>query len=122
MSALFRALTDRLKALFLTEVGLDFEAELLTRDAERRAELLRQAQRYEEEGLHGLAEHLRRRAEALSLDRPLASVLPAVAHLQTTQPDPSDTPLLPAEADGVPPDNARPRRLPEPPGIKKKGR
>lgn len=35
MFARFRALTNRLKALFLTEVGLDFEAELLTRDAER---------------------------------------------------------------------------------------
>ena len=122
MFALFRALTNRLKALFLTEVGLDFEAQLLTRDAERRAELLRQAQRYEEEGLHALAEHLRRRAESISLERPLASVLPAVAHLQTTLPDTSDTPLLPAEEEGGPPNNGRSRRLPDLPSSRKKGR
>lgn len=120
MFALFRALTHRLKALFLTAVGLDFEAQLLTHDAERRAELLRQAQRYEDEGLRGLAEHLRQRAESISLERPLASVLPAVAHLQTAPPDTADTPLLPAE--GGSPDNGRPRRLPDLPGIKKKGR
>lgn len=84
MLGLFRALLERVKALFLTTAALDFEAEFVARHAERQAELLRQADRYEEEGLHGIADHLRRRAEGLELDRPLAGVLPAVAHLQDT--------------------------------------
>jgi hypothetical protein len=83
MFGLFRALTDRLKALFVTSVGLDFEAELFARHAERQAELLRQAQRYQDEGLTGIAQHLRQQAQALSLERPLAGVLPASAHLRS---------------------------------------
>jgi hypothetical protein len=81
MFALFRALSERVKALFVTTVALDFEADLFARDAERKAELLRQAQRYDDEGLHGIAEHLRRQAGNLALERPLAGVLPAVDHL-----------------------------------------
>ncbi len=48
---LFRALSDRLKALFVADVASDFEAQLLARDAERKADLLRQAQRFDDEGL-----------------------------------------------------------------------
>ena len=70
-----------MKALFITTAALDFEADLLARDAERKAELLRQADRYDAEGLHGIAQHLRQQSEALSLQRPLASVLPSVDHL-----------------------------------------
>ena len=81
MFALFRALTERVKALFITTAALDFEADLLARDAERKAELLRQADRYDTEGLHGIAQHLRQQSEALSLQRPLASMLPSVDHL-----------------------------------------
>jgi hypothetical protein len=81
MFTLFRALSERVKALFITTAALDFEADLLARDAERKAELLRQAQRYEAEGLTGVAEQMRRQAEALSLQRPLAGVLPAMDHL-----------------------------------------
>ena len=69
------------QALFVTTVALDFEADLLAHDAARKADLLRQADRYQAEGLHGIAEHLRHQAEALSLQRPLAGVLPAVDHL-----------------------------------------
>lgn len=88
MFALFRALTEGVKALFATNAALDFEAELLARDAERKAELLRQADRYQDEGLDGIAQHLRRQAENLSLQRPLAGVLPAIEHLKsdTAQP------------------------------------
>lgn len=81
MFALFRALSERVKALFVTTVALDFEAELFARDAERKADLLRQAQRYDDEGLHGIAEGLRRQAGVLALERPLAGVLPAVDYL-----------------------------------------
>lgn len=81
MFALFRALSDRLKALFVTTAALDFEADLLVRDAERTAGLLREADRYETEGLVGIGQQLRRQAEQLSLQRPLASVQPAVEYL-----------------------------------------
>jgi hypothetical protein len=81
MLTLFRALSERVKALFVTTVALDFEADLFARDAERKADLLRQAQRYDDEGLPGIAEHLRRQAGTLALERPLAGVLPALDHL-----------------------------------------
>src|SRR5438132_587991 len=98
---LFRALTDRLKALFIADVGLDFEAELFTRNAERKAELLRQAARYEEEGLLGVAQDLRAQAESMNLQRPLACVLPAAEHLQSRTLGASEVPmLLPGLASG----------------------
>lgn len=81
MFALFRALSERVKALFVTTVAIDFEADMMTRDAERKAELFRLADRYEADGLADVAENLRRRAETLSLQRPLACVLPAAEHL-----------------------------------------
>ena len=58
MCSLFRALTDRVKAVFVTHAALEFEAEFLARDAERKAELLRLADTYEKEGLHAVAESL----------------------------------------------------------------
>ena len=84
MLALFRALVERVKALFMTAAALDLEADFVARHAERQAELLRQANRYEAEGLLGIAAHLRRQAEELDLQRPLAGVLPAIDHLQDT--------------------------------------
>jgi len=87
MFALFRAVIDRLKVMFATSAALELESEFLARDAERRAELLRQADRYQEEGLTGIAGHLRQQAENLSAQRPLAGLLPAVAHLQENLPD-----------------------------------
>jgi hypothetical protein len=49
---------------------------------------------YEAEGLHGIAQHLRRQAENLSLHRPLAGVLPSVEHLlgPDARPPPSMSP------------------------------
>jgi len=82
MFNLFRALIDRLKALFATAAAQEFEAEFLAHHAEPKAELLRQAARYEEEGLTALAAELRQQAEALSIRQPLATILPAVAHFQ----------------------------------------
>lgn len=81
MFQLFQSLAERVKALFITHAALDFEAEFCARDAERKAELLRQAARYEDEGLHGIAQHLRQQADALCRERPLAGVLPSIEHL-----------------------------------------
>jgi hypothetical protein len=90
MLSLFRALIDRLKALFATTAAQEFEAEFLAHHAERKAELLRRAARYEEEGFLSLAAELRQQTEALNICQPLAAVLPAVEHLQAGRPaDPS---------------------------------
>lgn len=88
MFALFRSLTDRIKALFVTTAALDFEADLAVRHAERKAELLRRAAAYDEEGLHVVAKELRHQADVLSIQRPLASVLPSVEHLQADREGP----------------------------------
>ena len=82
---LFKALTDRLRALFVANVASDFEAQLLARDAERKADLLRQAQKFDDEGLKDVAQHLRQQTQSLGIERPLASVLPAIEHLQATE-------------------------------------
>ena len=121
MFALFRAVVERLKVLFATSAALELESEFLARDAERQAELLRQADRYEAEGLHGIAQRLRQQAEQVSVQRPLAGVLPALAHLQTGLADTPDTPELPAPDSGTLPGvdaPPPPRALPTP---KKKG-
>jgi hypothetical protein len=72
MLNLFRAIIARVKALLATSAALELEAEALARHAERQADLLRLAGRYEEEGLHAVARALRQQAEALDLRQPLA--------------------------------------------------
>jgi hypothetical protein len=122
---IFKALADRLKALFATDVASDFEAQLVARDAERKAELLRQAQKYQDEGLNGIAQHIRQQTESLGTQRPLASVLPAIEHWHTTEKclfleeDEPAAALLPAPAPTSP---ATP--IPSVPQVanKKKGR
>lgn len=113
---LFRALTDRLKVMFAADVATDFEAQLLTRDAERRAELLRRAQRYDDEGYAGIAQHIRRQAERLDIQQPLASILPAIEHLQAHDAQPA--PLLIATERTTLPTVAAPQNT----NVKKKGR
>src|SRR5262245_7851923 len=81
MLSIFRPLIERLKALFAATAAQELEAEMLGRDAERRAELLRQARCYEQEGLHAVARKLRGQAEELGVERPLASALPAARFL-----------------------------------------
>jgi hypothetical protein len=105
MFEIYRALSNRVKAVFAADAALEFEAEFLTRAAERKAELLRQAERYEREGLRGIALHLRRQAEELSEQRPLASVLPAIDHLAGR-----DSAALPDTTSAVA--SASPERLP----------
>src|SRR6059058_2256976 len=101
MLSVFRPLIERVKALFALSAAQELEADLLLREAERRAELLRQAERYDAEGLHGIAQHLRQQAEQVSVQRPLAGVLPALAHLQTGLANTPDTPKLPAPDNGT---------------------
>jgi hypothetical protein len=119
LRSFFRALTERFKALFATSAALELESEFLARDAERRAELLRQADRYDAEGLGGIAQHLRRQAETLSLQRPTASVLPAIDHIVGKEGQ--DTlPLLAGPCSGTAP--ATPARALIPARSRRKGR
>jgi hypothetical protein len=97
MFKLFRALIDRLNLLFAAAAAREPEAEILAESAARQAELLREAQRYESEGLHAVADTLRRQAEDLDPQRPLATVLPAVEHLA------SDVPALTHNGNGAAP-------------------
>jgi hypothetical protein len=78
---LLRALIDRLKLLLATAAARELEADLLADGAACQVELLRQAQRYHAEGLHAVAAVLRRRAEDLDPQRPLARALPAAEQL-----------------------------------------
>jgi hypothetical protein len=119
MFQLFRALAERVKALFVTNAALDFECEFLTAAAERQASLLRQADRYDAEGLRGIAAHLRQQAEAIDLNRPLAMTLPIVDHLLGRTVDPE--PLAKMQATGITDEAAarKPLRLV---AAKKKGR
>jgi hypothetical protein len=68
----FITLVERVKRLLLTEAALDLEAEFLARHAERQAGLLRRAAALEADGLHQVADELRRQAQALDLQQPLA--------------------------------------------------
>ena len=103
MISLFQAISDRLRALFVADVALDLEAQLLSRQADRQAELLVQAEDHDRHGFPAVAARLRAQAEALGLERPLASVLPALAHWQAG--DPADA--LPTD---VPPTDGNPNR------------
>src|ERR1043165_7390512 len=85
MMSFFRALMQRFKNLFMTHAALDLEAELLAQAAERKEALLRRARRYEKEGMNGVALLLRKQADGLSADRPLAGVQATERHLAVTE-------------------------------------
>lgn len=120
MFNLFRAVVDRVKAVFATAAALELEADLLARDAECRAELLRLAARYEAEGLPTVADRLRRQAEATSAEAPAASVLPALDHLRGGAVPTDPAPALHSPAPPEPAANGD--RLPAPSNGRKKGR
>lgn len=67
------ALLERLRARIISNT-LDNEADLIARHAERTAVLLRLASRYQAEGLPSVAAEVRQRAEAMSFNKPLASL------------------------------------------------
>jgi hypothetical protein len=64
MSWLFRALSNRLRAFFAAHAARDPMGLLPPLGPGLRMELLRRAARYEAEGLHAIAHHLRQQAEA----------------------------------------------------------
>src|SRR3954462_15301652 len=97
MRSLFQTIADRLRALFVADLALEFEAQLLSPQAGRRGELLVQAEQHDRHGFPGVAEYLRRQAEALSLDRPLSSILPALEHWRSDEP----APTIPTEVDPI---------------------
>jgi hypothetical protein len=68
MFSIVNSLIARLKALFVMHAALEIEAELIASCAERRAELLRQAKRYEEEGLQGIVQRSGSTGSPLQLD------------------------------------------------------
>jgi hypothetical protein len=53
---LLKKAVERLKTLLVTDAALDLEAAFFARQADRRAELLKQADEYETQGLQVLAE------------------------------------------------------------------
>jgi hypothetical protein len=97
MLKLLQAFIARIKALLTLAASWALEADVLLCHAEIKAELLRQAQRYEDEGLEGLANELRQHAEELGLQRPLSG-LPVADFLATSAAQaPSATAETPGE-------------------------
>jgi len=94
MIRLIQSAINRVKAMFTLDAMLDLEQQFVTRQAERKAELIRTADRYEQEGLTAIAADLRRQAETLTEQRPLQTVVPFL----TSEPE-------------SPPSSAAPRRL-----------
>jgi len=88
-------------------MALDLEAQLVSRQADRQAELLLQAEQHDRHGFPAVAKQLRAQAEALGLDRPLAGVLPALAHWQA-----DDRPALPTDVTSTHDNHERGARLP----------
>ncbi len=95
---MFKALATRIKALFFTNAALDVEAEFLSRSAERKAQLLDEANHYEKEGKTELAKQLQERAGGIDFNRPLAVVLPSVEHLR--EQNDSERPSVPLLENG----------------------
>ncbi|MCA9071413.1 MAG: hypothetical protein KDA84_20940 [Planctomycetaceae bacterium] len=92
---IFRKIAERIQTLLIADSAMGLEAEFLGRHAERKAQLLRKAQEYEEQGFEDLAEELRSQVHELSITKPLSSVLPALTHLDG---DPAQS--EPAKLDG----------------------
>src|SRR3954453_9262360 len=95
MRSLFQTIADRLRGVFVAALALGCEAPLRSRQADRRAELLVQAEQHDRHGFPSVAAQLRHQAEALSLDRPLAGVLPALEHWRADDPDSESAPATP---------------------------
>lgn len=79
---IFRKIIDRLQTLLIADAALGLEAEFLSRQADRKAELLRKAQELDEQGFDAVADDLRRQAAELSVETPISSVLPTAAKLE----------------------------------------
>lgn len=101
MLSWFRSLFDRHHARHVDAV-LDFEANLVARQVERKAALLRPANRLDDEGLCDIAAELRACASAITFERPLSSLLlPATIHAEPKSPATSSNgaaPKMPARS------------------------
>jgi hypothetical protein len=95
MLGLFRAVVERVKAVLAVRAAQELEADALAHAAERRAELLELAAKYEADGRTEVAAELRAAVGRVDADRPLVGVLPAVAHL-TGERDEKPRPALQA--------------------------
>lgn len=82
MFAVFQSLYRRFQAMFVREVALDLEADLLGRSADHHAEIERRARHYEQDGLPSVAKYLRSHLQQLRSDRPLATILETAKHLE----------------------------------------
>jgi hypothetical protein len=76
------------------------QADTLARHAERKAELLRLAEQYDNEKLHAVALELRQQAEALDLKQPLTGAMISLASWHgtgapATLPAPAQEPVQP---------------------------
>src|SRR3954463_6114276 len=89
MRSVFQTMADRLRALFVADLALEFEAQLLARQADRRAKLLVQAEQHDQHGFPSVAAQLGRQAEALSPARPLAAIRPALEPWRPDEPAPA---------------------------------
>jgi hypothetical protein len=84
MTELFDAVSTRLKAIFTAHAALELEAEVIARHVQRKATLLKQAAKLEEEGLKDLAAELREHAGGLDPRRPAEATLPLLAQTPAT--------------------------------------
>src|SRR3954453_4030477 len=109
MRSLFQTIADRLRGVFVAALALGCEAPLRSRQADRRAELLVQAEQHDRHGFPTVAAQLRHQAEALSLDRPLHGGLPG---LEDWRADPPPTPAAPDPASEPAPAPPMPHPIP----------
>jgi hypothetical protein len=121
---LLKKAVERLKTLLVTDAALDLEAAFFARQADRRADLLKEADEYETQSLHVLAEDLRRQAEELSIERPLASVLPAFRDLtgNVTEAELPRLEALPGEHQRLMASNGTARKISKPKTSRKKSK
>lgn len=80
--SLFQSVSDRVKSLFLTDAALSIETELIARNAQRKSELLKLADKYRQEGQPTVADDLVRQAERQDPNRPTASINQAIDYFQ----------------------------------------
>jgi hypothetical protein len=81
MMGLFRAVVERVKAVLAARAAQEIDADATAHAAEQRVELFKRAAEYEAEGQTEVEAELRAAAGRVDPDRPLAGVLPALAHL-----------------------------------------
>ncbi|MEK6233593.1 MAG: hypothetical protein N2C14_02690 [Planctomycetales bacterium] len=94
MRWLFQAFLDRLQALFISVLAADFETQAVSLEAERKAELLRQAEAFRRDGLDDLADELIQQAQRITLAEPLSKSLSAVEGWRDAKT--TEVPALPA--------------------------